>query len=58
MDQGVIYTFKVYFMELYYNKMVSYVLARPDEDDPMSDFSRMYNIKDNIMDIGEVWDII
>ena len=58
MDQGVIYTFKMYFMELYYNQMVTYILAHPDDDDPMSDFSKMYNIKDCLMDIGQAWDRI
>ena len=58
MDQGVIYTFKRGFHELYCGKMVAHLLAHPTDDDPMSDFARMYTILDCIQDIAIAWDTI
>ena len=58
MDQGVIYSFKRAFMERYYSKMIDYVMSHTDATDPMHDFSKMYNMKDVIMDIGGAWDTI
>ena len=48
MDQGVIYTFKSRFHDLYYGKMVDRLLAHPIDDDPMGDFAKTYTILDCI----------
>ena len=58
MDQGVIYTFKRRFHELYCGKMVAHLLAHPTDDDPMSYFARTYTILDCIQDIPIACDTI
>ena len=55
MDQGVIYSFKRAFLDIYYNKMIDYLLQNDFDDDPMLDFTRSYNMRDVIMDIGAAW---
>ena len=42
-------------MDIYYNKMIDYVLLHHEADDSMTDFSRSHNMKDCIMDIGDAW---
>ena len=45
-------------MRIYYNKMMEYVLHMPDNDDPIAVFSKTYNMKDCIFDIGQAWESV
>ena len=56
MDQGVIHVFKVNYLDIYYNKMIDYVLQHADDDDPMKNFPSIYTMKDVLYDIGHAWD--
>ena len=51
-DQGVIYTFKRAFLDIYYNKMIDHLLQNNFYDDPMLELTSSYNMMDVIMDIG------
>ena len=56
MDQGVIHVFKVNYLDIYYNKMIDYVLQHGNDDDPMKHFPSIYTMKDVLYDIGHAWD--
>ena len=58
MDRAIIYKLKMLYMDIYYSKMIDYVIANPEADDPMHDFRGRtnYNIKECIMDIGDAWE--
>jgi len=56
MDQGVIHVFKVNYLDIYYNKMIDYVLQHGNDDDPMKHFPSIYTMKDVLIDIGHAWD--
>merc|ERR1711942_231667 len=46
MDQGVIHVFKTNYLDIYYNKMIDYLLLHGIDDDPMYDFTSNYTMKD------------
>ena len=56
MDQGVIHVFKKNYMNIYYNKMIDYVLQNGEMDDPMGDYTSTYTMKDVLLDIGDAWE--
>ena len=43
------------YLDIYYNKMIDYLLKHGIEDDPMVDFTSSYTMKDVLFDIGEAW---
>merc|ERR1739842_200384 len=56
MDQGVIHVFKLNYLDIYYNKMIDYLLRHSNDDDPMMNFPSTYTMKDVLIDIGHAWD--
>ena len=55
MDQGVIHVFKLNYLDIYYNKMIEYVLQHDDDEDPMKNFPSTYTMKDVVIDVGQAW---